>query len=91
MVAPKHSQPAARDEARANSVLIVDDEHDVRNVMARWLEAGGYDVTTAASAEEALGHFETTQPAVALCDIRMPGHDGIWCCAIVTTNPGKTA
>jgi response regulator RpfG family c-di-GMP phosphodiesterase len=78
MVAPKNSQ-TAHDEARANSVLVVDDEHEVRNLLARWLESGGYDVTTAASAEEALGQFETmTPPAVALCDIRMPGHDGIW-------------
>src|SRR4030095_13382740 len=57
MVAPKNSPPAIQDEARANSVLIVDDEHGVRNLMARWLETGGYDVTTAASAEEALGQF----------------------------------
>jgi response regulator RpfG family c-di-GMP phosphodiesterase len=74
----KDSKHVLREEARANSVLVVDDEHCVRNLMARWLESGGYDVTTAASAEEALGQFETTPPAVALCDIRMPGHDGIW-------------
>jgi len=66
MNALKGQKQANQDEARANSVLIVDDEHDVRNVMARWLESGGYDVTTAASAEEALGQFETTPPAVAL-------------------------
>ena len=78
MAATRDPKQGLRDEARANSVLVVDDEHGVRNLMARWLESGGYDVTTAASAEEALGQFETTPPAVALCDIRMPGHDGIW-------------
>ncbi len=36
-------------------VLIVDDEHTVRDVMRRWLEAGGYSVATASNAEEALG------------------------------------
>jgi response regulator RpfG family c-di-GMP phosphodiesterase len=65
-------------ETRAHSVLIVDDEDGVRTVMARWLEAGGYTVTTAESAEEALGRLQDSQPAVALCDIRMPGHDGLW-------------
>ena len=64
--------------ARAQSVLIVDDENGVRDLMARWLETGGYSVTTAASAEEALGRLEASAPAVALCDIRMPGHDGLW-------------
>jgi putative nucleotidyltransferase with HDIG domain len=66
-------------DARARSVLIVDDENGVRDLMQRWLEAGGYSVTAAATAEEALGRLETSAPpAVALCDIRMPGHDGLW-------------
>ena len=78
MGTPKNIRPADPNDARANSVLIVDDENGVRDLMARWLEAGGYAVTTAASAEEALGQFEAAPPAVALCDIRMPGHDGIW-------------
>jgi response regulator RpfG family c-di-GMP phosphodiesterase len=60
------------------SVLIVDDEHGVRDLMSRWLESGGYEVTTAATADEALTHVESEAPAVALCDIRMPGHDGLW-------------
>lgn len=48
------------------SVLIVDDENGVRSLMARWLEAGGYRVTTAGSAEEALGRLEESPPAVAV-------------------------
>ena len=64
--------------ARAHSVLIVDDENGMRDLMARWLQSGGYTVTTAANAEEALGRLEASPPAVALCDIRMPGHDGVW-------------
>jgi response regulator RpfG family c-di-GMP phosphodiesterase len=63
---------------RAHSVLIVDDENCARDLMARWLESGGYTVTTASSAEEALGRLEASPPAVALCDIRMPGRDGLW-------------
>jgi response regulator RpfG family c-di-GMP phosphodiesterase len=65
--------------ARARSVLIVDDENAVRDLMKRWLESGGYSVTSASNAEEALGRLETAAPpAVALCDIRMPGRDGLW-------------
>jgi response regulator RpfG family c-di-GMP phosphodiesterase len=64
--------------SQARSVLIVDDENGVRDLMARWLESGGYTVTTASTAEEALGRLERTPSAVALCDIRMPGHDGLW-------------
>ena len=76
----RRKDPAAIPDhaAHAHSVLIVDDENGVRTLMARWLEAGGFQVTTAASAEEALGRLHESPPAVALCDIRMPGHDGVW-------------
>jgi len=60
------------------SVLVVDDETAVRELMARWLASGGYDVRTAANADEALQRVHDRPPAVALCDIRMPGHDGLW-------------
>lgn len=63
---------------RTPSVLVVDDEPSARSLMARWLESGGYSVTTASNAEEALGRLKEQPSAVALCDIRMPGHDGVW-------------
>jgi len=60
------------------SVLVVDDETGIRELIARWLASGGYAVRTAASATEALDRVHATPPAVALCDIRMPGKDGLW-------------
>lgn len=60
------------------AVLVVDDEAGVRDLMTRWLRAIGYTVVPAASAEEALAVVETTPVSVALCDIRMPGRDGLW-------------
>jgi response regulator RpfG family c-di-GMP phosphodiesterase len=77
--------------ARAQSVLIVDDESGARDLMARWLESGGYTVTTAASAEEALRHLEMQPSAVALCDIRMPGHDGLWLAGKIREQYPETA
>src|SRR5690349_16421863 len=77
---PTKRSDAARPvpSSHAQSVLIVDDENSVRTLMARWLESGGLRVTTASSAEEALDQLHESPPAVALCDIRMPGHDGLW-------------
>ncbi len=71
---------AAGAKGPARRVLVVEDEHGVRDLMTRWLEAGGYSVMAAADADEALGRIESSSapPAVALCDIRMPGHDGLW-------------
>jgi response regulator RpfG family c-di-GMP phosphodiesterase len=74
-----------------SKVLIVDDENGVRDLMSRWLEAGGYRVTTAANAEEALGRLEDVAPAVALCDIRMPGHDGLWLAERIRQRSPETA
>jgi response regulator RpfG family c-di-GMP phosphodiesterase len=60
------------------SVLVVDDEDRVRNLIAHWLTSGGYSVHEATTAEEALAVVDREPAAVALCDIRLPGHDGIW-------------
>ena len=61
-----------------SSVLVVDDESAMRNLMVRWVEMAGHHAAAAASAEEALDVLAEQAPAVALCDVRMPGHDGLW-------------
>ena len=73
------------------SVLVVDDEMGVREVMARWLASGGYDVRTASNADEALQRVRVQAPAVALCDIRMPGRDGLWLAQSIRENAPETA
>ena len=72
---PRSPLPAA--EAK-RSVLIVDDEPGVRHLMRRWLESRGYVVAVAAGADKALELLSAAPTAVALCDLRMPGHDGLW-------------
>ena len=59
-------------------VLVVDDEAPIRDVLARSLRARGYRVVTAGSADEALLRMSEEPAAVALCDIRMPGRNGVW-------------
>jgi response regulator RpfG family c-di-GMP phosphodiesterase len=59
-------------------VLLIDDEEAVRDVMARWLDMLGYESEAAGSADEALELMAARPAAVALCDIGMPGHDGLW-------------
>ena len=60
------------------TVLIVDDERPMRELLARWLVPEGYQVTEADSAEAAMTLLASQPIAVALCDRSMPGHDGIW-------------
>jgi len=59
-------------------ILVVDDEAIVRNFLARCLEAEGYAVKQADGAAEALEVMMSESVAVVLCDIRMPGRDGLW-------------
>jgi putative nucleotidyltransferase with HDIG domain len=73
------------------SVLVVDDEVGVRELIARWLVGGGYDVSTASGAEEALNRVRDTAPAVAVCDIRMPGRDGLWLAQQIRQDAPETA
>ena len=73
------------------SVLVVDDEMGIRELLARWLVYGGYDVRTAGSADEALDRVHDHPPAVALCDICMPGHDGLWLAQHIRQEAPETA
>lgn len=59
-------------------ILIVDDEAVVRSFVARCLENDGYAVKQADGAAEALEVMMGEPPAAVLCDIRLPGQDGLW-------------
>ena len=76
-MASRPEQPIEAGDA-VPSVLVVDDEVGIRELLCRWLQSGGYYVTPAGTAEEALSAVATEPVAVALCDIRMPGRDGLW-------------
>jgi putative nucleotidyltransferase with HDIG domain len=60
------------------SVLIVDDEPAVRDLMSRWVSALGLRAQTAASADEALATLRARDCDLAVIDVKMPGHDGLW-------------
>jgi len=60
-------------------VLIVDDEEPIRFVLRSWLEPERATVIEAESAEEALTLVTAGEPpAIAFCDLRLPGEDGLW-------------
>lgn len=63
---------------RPAPVLVVDDEADIRDVMAAWAEADGCEALQAGSAEQALDLARGRAVSVVLCDLAMPSHDGFW-------------
>jgi response regulator RpfG family c-di-GMP phosphodiesterase len=61
-----------------HSVLVVDDDHELRNTVTEWVDSFGYDVEEAASAEDALAALDASPADIALCDVSMAGKDGVW-------------
>ncbi len=60
------------------SVLIVDDEPNIRRMVSALLSAEGYDVKDAADGISALKLVQSSEPDVALVDLMMPGDlDGL--------------
>jgi signal transduction histidine kinase len=59
------------------TILIVDDEQDIRDVLSLALTDMGHEVLAAAEGEEALRLFRAQRPPIVVTDIKMPGMDGI--------------
>ncbi len=58
-------------------ILVVDDEPEVRQLVADFLEAKGYQVSTAPGGAEALAAVAAEQPHLVLLDIMMPRMSGL--------------
>ena len=58
-------------------ILVVDDDAPIRRTFHEHLSEAGYEVRTAAHAEEALRILEDFDPALVVTDIRMPGMSGL--------------
>jgi DNA-binding NtrC family response regulator len=58
-------------------ILIVDDEHVVRDSLGKWFTSEGYTARPTAGAREALEEIQHAEYDIALIDIKMPGMDGM--------------
>lgn len=59
-------------------VLVVDDESDVRQLLAQAIRFGGHEVLEADSSAAAIEVMERRAADVVFTDIQMPGRDGRW-------------
>jgi DNA-binding response OmpR family regulator len=64
----------------AQKILVVDDEHNIRDLAQLYLEKEGFLVESAADGNEAIAKFQQVQPALVILDVMMPGMDGFEVC-----------
>ncbi len=67
----------SRQRSTKARVLIVDDEEIIASTMQEFLQGEGYEVAVAADAPSALASIERFEPELALCDVQLPGMDGL--------------
>jgi len=60
------------------TILVVDDEESIRELLRRILEPEGYTVALASDAKGALAAMTEHSPHVVFLDMHMPGEDGWW-------------
>ncbi len=61
----------------SKNILVIDDEPNLRHMLTVVLEKAGYTVSSAADGEQALSLIEAKLFDLILCDLRMPGMDGL--------------
>ncbi len=66
------------DATTSTRVLVVDDDATVRDVLGVLLSEEGYLCATASSAEQAVEILQSSEFHLLLCDLKMPGKDGLW-------------
>ncbi len=69
------------------AVLVVDDDADIRDLVAFKLAQAGYEVDRAADGAGALAAVARRRPDLAILDVTMPGMSGIDLCRSLRADP----
>jgi DNA-binding response OmpR family regulator len=70
------------------TILLVDDDAHLREIVGMALTEEGYGVRTAASAEEAVRLLDGDDPDLLILDVMLPGKDGFELCRDIRTKSG---
>ena len=73
------------------SVLVVEDDPVLRELLRRWLAEWGYAVDLAGDATSALEAMLRHPADIVVADIGMPGHNGLWFAERVRANSPRTS
>lgn len=73
----------------AKKILVIDDEEYIRDSVIGFLEDFGFEVVDAENGKIGLEMFDSRQPDLVLCDLRMPEMDGLEVLASVRRKNSK--
>jgi response regulator RpfG family c-di-GMP phosphodiesterase len=76
---------------RMHSVLVVDDDPSMRDILSLWVRSLGYEARQSDCAEDALEHLAANPADIAVCDVHMPGENGVWLAAQIRDRFPATA
>ena len=65
---------------QTSTILIVDDDRDIRSLLADYLEANGYRAHSAADGNAMWKQLEEARPDLIVLDLNLPGDDGLSLC-----------
>ena len=62
------------------AILIVEDDPDISNLIAHYLQRAGHEVTRLTSGSEVMPRVRVTPPDLVILDLMLPGMDGLLVC-----------
>lgn len=63
--------------SQVDTILLVEDDSDLRELLQEELEAEGYQVTACGDAEQGKAFLASQTPDLLISDLRLPGADGL--------------
>ena len=78
--APAHIPEESKRTGSPRSVLVVEDEESIREMISLGLERAGYTVSSAGDGEEGLALVRRERPDLVVLDLMLPGIDGLEVC-----------
>jgi len=69
------------------TILVVDDEEDIQELVSLTLQREGYDVLTVGTGDRVLAVSRSRQPSLIILDLMLPGLQGLDVCKILKADP----
>ena len=74
-----------------NTLLLIEDDHRLANMVSEYLQQSGFTVQHAANGLDGLKVLQSTAPALVLLDLMLPDIDGLDVCKRIRALPGALA